>query len=386
MTDTQEQFSPRQQKRKSLLLLLGGAVAVAVIGYGLYWGVHARYFIETDDAYVGGQLVQLTPQVGGTVVAINADDTDLVKAGQTVVEFDPADARLALERARAQLADAVRQARGTTFAVDQAQAQVDVRSAELKKAQGDLARREKLAGTDSVTAEELAHARDAVDAARAALDASQRQHAIARAQVLNSPLAEQPAVARAAAQLREALLAVRRSKVVAPIDGYVARRSVQVGQRVAVGTPMMAVVPLKEVWVDANFKEVQLDRLRIGQPVELKADLYGSSVKYDGKVVGMAAGTGSAFSLLPAQNATGNWIKVVQRVPVRVAIDARQLAEHPLRVGLSMTATVDTRSTDGKLLADAPRREPVAATAVYANDLAAADAEVADVIAANAGK
>ncbi|AVY93542.1 EmrA/EmrK family multidrug efflux transporter periplasmic adaptor subunit [Microvirgula aerodenitrificans] len=376
----------RPKSRKQALTLLAAAVVVAGVAYGAYWGLHGRYHIETDDAYVAGHMVAITPLTGGTVSTVMVDDTDFVKTGQVLVKLDPADAELAYQRARAALADAVRSTRGATFSADSAAAQVAAREIDLQKAEGDLARREKLVGTDAVTPEDLAHARDAVAAARAALDVANRNRSTARAQVLDSPIAEQPKVAQAAAALKEAYLARKRNTVVAPVDGYVARRSVQVGQRVAAGTPMMAVVPLRDVWVDANYKEVQLDRVRIGQPVKLEADLYGGKIEYTGKVAGVSAGTGSAFSLLPAQNATGNWIKVVQRLPVRVTLDPKQLETHPLRVGLSMTVNIDTRDESGRILADAPPAGPASHTGVYAQDLADADALVADVIAANAGK
>ncbi|GAB2895082.1 EmrA/EmrK family multidrug efflux transporter periplasmic adaptor subunit [Microvirgula curvata] len=376
----------RPKSRKQALTLLAAAVVVAGVAYGAYWGLHGRYHIETDDAYVAGHMVAITPLTGGTVSTVMVDDTDFVKTGQVLVKLDPADAELAYQRARAALADAVRSTRGATFSADSAAAQVAAREIDLQKAEGDLARREKLVGTDAVTPEDLAHARDAVAAARAALDVANRNRSTARAQVLDSPIAEQPKVAQAAAALKEAYLARKRNTVVAPVDGYVARRSVQVGQRVAAGTPMMAVVPLRDVWVDANYKEVQLDRVRIGQPVKLEADLYGGKIEYTGKVAGVSAGTGSAFSLLPAQNATGNWIKVVQRLPVRVTLDPKQLETHPLRVGLSMTVNIDTRDESGRILADAPPARPASHTGVYAQDLADADALVADVIAANAGK
>lgn len=376
----------RPKSRQQALTLLAAAVVVAGVAYGAYWGLHGRYHIETDDAYVAGHMVAITPLTGGTVSTVMVDDTDFVKTGQVLVKLDPADAELAYQRARAALADAVRSTRGATFSADSAAAQVAAREIDLQKAEGDLARREKLVGTDAVTPEDLAHARDAVAAARAALDVANRNRSTARAQVLDSPIAEQPKVAQAAAALKEAYLARKRNTVVAPVDGYVARRSVQVGQRVAAGTPMMAVVPLREVWVDANYKEVQLDRVRIGQPVKLEADLYGGKIEYTGKVAGVSAGTGSAFSLLPAQNATGNWIKVVQRLPVRVTLDPKQLETHPLRVGLSMTVNIDTRDESGRILADAPPVRPASHTGVYAQDLADADALVADVIAANAGK
>ncbi|MCG9062316.1 HlyD family efflux transporter periplasmic adaptor subunit, partial [Laribacter hongkongensis] len=351
----------------------------------LYWLLYGRTHLSTDDAYVGADLVQITPLTGGTVVAINADNTDLVRAGQPVVRLDPTDATLALERAATQLAQAVRSTRGQTFSADAAAAEVALRAAQLKEAQGNLARRQKLAGTEAVTAEELANTRDAVASAEAALNAARQQQAAARAQVLGSPLAEQPAVASAISAYKSAWLNWRRTVIVAPVDGYVARRTVQVGSQIQPGTPLMAVVPLSKVWVEANYKETQLSQIRIGQPVTLTSDVYGSSVEYSGRVAGLSAGTGSAFSLLPPQNATGNWIKVVQRVPVRIELDPEPLKKHPLRVGLSMVSTVDTTDTSGPVLTTVARAKPVMATRVYAAELDDVSARVADLIAANAG-
>ncbi|MFM0286570.1 EmrA/EmrK family multidrug efflux transporter periplasmic adaptor subunit [Paraburkholderia megapolitana] len=371
-------------KRKRMMTLLVIVILIAAIAYGLYYFLVARFHEGTDDAYVNGNVVQITPQVTGTVIAVNADDTQTVKAGDPIVVLDPADARVALEQAEAQLAQTVRQVRGLFADDSQYEAQVAVRQSDLSRAQDDLRRRMTVAQTGAVSQEEISHARDSVKSAQAALDAAQQQLASNRALTANTTVTDHPNVLAAAAKVRDAYLANARNTLPAPVDGYVAKRSVQVGQRVSPGNPLMAVVPLNSVWVDANFKEVQLRHIRIGQPVELTADVYGSSVKYQGKVVGFSAGTGSAFSLLPAQNATGNWIKVVQRLPVRVAIDPQQLEKHPLRIGLSMQVDVDIKDDSGLELSNA--KNTVYQTNVFAKYGDQADAEIARIIAANAGQ
>ncbi len=386
--------------RRRGLTAVAAAVAVAAVAWGGWHWLHGRHHEVTDNAYVAGNVVQITPQVGGTVVAIAADDTDLVKAGQPLVRLDPADARLALEQAEAQLAQTVREIR-TLFANNATLgAQIQLREADLARAQAELARaqddvnrRSALVAEGAVGQEEFQHAKSQLSAARSAVAAAQSAALAAReqlganqAQTEGLKVEEHPAVARAAAKVREAHLALQRAALVAPITGHVAKRGVQVGQRVQAGTPLMTVVALDQLWVDANFKESQLQTLRIGQPAELTADVYGQKVVFHGTIAGLGAGTGAAFALLPAQNATGNWIKVVQRVPVRIALDPKELAEHPLRVGLSMEVTVDTASQDGKALADAPREQPVASTRVFEAQQAAADAEVARVIATSLGR
>ncbi|MFP3277710.1 MAG: HlyD family secretion protein, partial [Paraburkholderia sp.] len=333
--------------------------------------------------YVNGNVVQITPQVTGTVIAVNADDTQTVKAGDPVVVLDPADARVALQQSEANLGQVVRQVRGLFADDNQYQAQVEVREADLSRAQDDLRRRMLVAQTGAVSLEEISHARDAVKSAQAALDAAKQQLASNRALTANTTIADHPNVEAAAAKVRDAYLANARNTLPAPVTGYVAKRSVQVGQRVSPGNPLMAIVPLGGVWVDANFKEVQLKHMRIGQPVELTADVYGSSVVFHGKVVGFSAGTGSAFSLLPAQNATGNWIKVVQRLPVRVALDPQELEKHPLRIGLSMNVDVNIKDENGGQLGDVPNT--VYQTNVFDKYGDQADAEIARIIAENAG-
>ncbi|MFM0094720.1 EmrA/EmrK family multidrug efflux transporter periplasmic adaptor subunit [Paraburkholderia nemoris] len=370
-------------KRKRMMTLLVIVILIAAVAYGLYYFLDARFHEDTDDAYVNGNVVQITPQVTGTVVAVNADDTQTVKAGDPLVVLDPADARVALEQAEANLAQTVRQVRGLFADDNQYQAQVAQRQSDLSRAQDDLKRRLTVAQTGAVSAEEISHARDAVKSAQASVDAAEQQLASNRALTANTTIANHPNVQAAAAKVRDAYLANARNNLPAPVTGYVAKRSVQVGQRVSPGTPLMAIVPLGGVWVDANFKEVQLKHMRIGQPVELTADVYGSSVVFHGKVVGFSAGTGSAFSLLPAQNATGNWIKVVQRLPVRIALDPQELEKHPLRIGLSMQADVSIKDDQGGQLGQAPNT--VYQTNVFDKYGDQADAEIARIISENAG-
>ncbi len=309
---------PKSNKRAAMMLLLTLVIIIAAVAYAFYYFSYARYHENTDDAYVNGNIVQITPQVVGTVVAVNADDTQTIQVGQPLVVLDPADSKIALQQAEANLAQTVRQVRTLYVNNNAFQADVTQREADLARAQDDYKRRMAVAQTGAVSLEEISHAQDAVKVAKATLVAAEQNLASNRALTERTTIAEHPNVLAAAAKVRDAYLNFARNTLPAPVTGYVAKRSVQVGQRVSPGNPLMAIVPLNAVWVDANFKEVQLKSMRIGQPVELTADVYGSSVVYHGKVQGFSAGTGSAFSLLPAQNATGNWIKVVQRLPVRV--------------------------------------------------------------------
>ena len=372
-------------KRRRRIILFSGVLALLLIAYGIWWAIYARHFEETDDAYVAGNVVQVTPQVGGTVVAIHADDTELVQAGKPLVELDHSDAKVALNQAEAQLAQTVREVR-TLFVNNGAlNANVALRVADVARARADLARRQELSGTGAVSKEDLEHARSALQTAESALQATREQLASNQVLTDRTSVANHPNVQRAAAQVQAAYLALARNTLPAPITGYVAKRSVQVGQRVAPGTPLLSVVPLTTLWVDANFKEVQVARMRIGQPVTLHSDLYGSRVEYHGKVAGLSAGTGAAFALLPTQNASGNWIKVVQRIPVRIALDPKELTERPLRVGLSMQVEVDIAHAEGTSLTvvAAARTEPVYQTAVFDNAGHEAEERVAQIIAAN---
>lgn len=373
-------------RRRGVLILLGVAFLAAGIGWALWWNLSGRWHESTDNAYVAGHVVQVTPQVAGTVVAIGAGDTDRVQAGQVLVKLDPTDAQVALAQAEAQLAQAVREVRtfyARNASLDALQAQ---RASELARSEEDLARRLPLVATGAVSKEDVEHARNTVEAARAALAAAREDLVTNRVRTDGTSIAKHPGVAAAAARVRDAFLALQRTEIVAPVAGFVARRTVQAGQRVAPGALLMAVVPLDTVWVDANFKEVQLRDMRIGQPVKLSADLYGSRAEYRGRVAGLSAGTGGAFALLPPQNATGNWIKVVQRLPVRIELEPGPLAAHPLLVGLSMHVDVEIRDTGGAQLAAAPRANPAWASAALAKPGEDAEARVQAIIAANLGK
>ncbi|MGN6513751.1 MAG: efflux RND transporter periplasmic adaptor subunit [Lysobacteraceae bacterium] len=370
-------------KRKRALLILAAVVVVVGIGWLLYHVFVGRWHEDTDDAYVQGNVVSITPQTMGTVVSIGADDGMKVRAGQVLVQLDPNDAQVAYAQAVANLASTVRQVRGLYSAVGANQADIRAQQVNVQKARADVARREGLVATGAVSAEELAHAREALAAAEAALAASNENLSRNRALVDATTLEHQPQVEAAAAQLRTAYLNLQRTRIVAPVTGYVARRSVQLGQRVQPGVPLMTVVPLEQLWVEANFKETQLDRMRIGQPVELESDLYGGDVTFHGHVGSLGMGTGSAFSLLPAQNASGNWIKIVQRVPVRIDLDANELAKHPLRLGLSMSVDVSLRDQKGPVLASAPPEKPLLATRAYDQQLKDADALIDRVVREN---
>ncbi|HWH83304.1 MAG TPA: HlyD family efflux transporter periplasmic adaptor subunit [Burkholderiaceae bacterium] len=386
-------------KRRQALTGVAALVVLGAIAYGAYWALVLNHYESTDNAYVQGNVVQLTPQVGGTVVAINADDTDHVKAGQLLVKLDPADARVALDQAEAQLAQTVREVRTLYANNSTLKAQIALREADLARArsdearaQDDVARRQPLLATGAVGKEEFNHSSAALSAAKSGVAAAQSAVVAAREQLTsnqtltdNIAVDQHPNVLRAAARVREAYLALKRADLLAPVDGFVAKRSVQLGQRVQAGAPLLSVIALNDVWVEANFKEGQLKNLRLDQPVTLEADLYGKKVEYHGTVEGLGAGTGAAFALLPAQNATGNWIKVVQRVPVRIRLDPKELVDHPLRVGLSMDAKVDITKTDGRMLASESRSSVGTKTAVFDESNSAADAEVSRIIALNGG-
>ncbi len=337
-------------KRNRMLLFVTLAILLIAIGYGVYWQTVLRLRESTDDAYVNGNIVQITPQIAGTVIGINADDTQYVSAGQTLVRLDPADAKVALEEAEAHLALTVRSVRGEFATTAELAAAQGIRQTDLDTAEKDLARRERLAGSGAISGEELQHARDAVSAARSALLAAQQQFAADHARIDGTVIEDHPEVQAAASAVHSAFLTVARTQLPVPVAGYVAHRNVQLGQRVSPGAVLMAIVPLNQVWVDANFKELQIANIRVGQPATLTADLYGSSVQYHGTVVGFSAGTGASFALLPAQNATGNWIKVVQRLPVRIALDPQDLAAHPLQIGLSMRVAIATADRGGARL------------------------------------
>ena len=375
--------APKNGKRRRALTILAAIVVAGGVGFLTWHLLVGRWHESTDDAYVQGNIVAIAPQTVGTVVAIGADDGDRVLAGQVLVKLDPNDAEVAYEQAVANLAGTVRQVRGLFNAVQAGEADLQAREVAVKQARADVARRTGLVGEGAVSAEELAHAKAQLEAAEAALSSSRGQLSRNRALVDDTTLAKQPQVLAAAAQLRQAYLNLQRGEIVSPIAGYVARRSVQLGQRVQPGATLMTVVPLEQVWVDANFKETQLAKMRLGQPVELSSDLYGSDVHYTGKLSSIGLGTGSAFALLPAQNASGNWIKIVQRVPVRIVLDPKQLAEHPLRIGMSMSVDVSLREAGNGVLPTTPSQAPGLRTEAYAKQLADADALIAKIVRQN---
>ena len=376
--NTPDTSNPR--KRKVMLVVLAIVVILAGIGVWGYHEFYGRWNESTDDAYVNGNVVEITPLVTGTVVSIGADDGDLVHEGQVLINFDPNDAQVGLQSAQANLARTVRQVRGWYSNVDGMKAQVNAQQAEVQKAQDNFNRRKNLAAGGAISQEELSHARDDLTSAQNALANAKQQLKTTSALVDDTVVSSHPDVMSAAAQLRQAYLNNSRSTLIAPVTGYVAKRSVQLGQRVQPGTALMAVIPLDQLWIDANFKETQLRDMRIGQPVDIQADLYGSDVKFSGTIDSLGAGTGSAFALLPAQNATGNWIKIVQRVPVRIHINAEELARHPLRVGLSTQVDVNLRDQSGPVLAQQPPQKASFSTNVYDRQLAEADAMITQLI------
>ena len=354
---SEPQAADKNGARKRGLSILGVVVVLAGAAYGAYWFVEGRNYAATDDAYVGGDVVSVTARENGTILAIHADNTQSVSRGQILVDMDPVKARVTMQAAEAELAKTVRSVRAKFSGVGETEAQISAARIRLAQAQSDLKRRTDAA--DSVSQEELTHARDAVVAAEASLRVLDSSLEQAQASVDGTSIANNPDVLAAIANLRSAAIYLGHMQLPAPVSGVIAQRTVQLGQQVAVGTPLMAVVPVDAVWIDANFKEGQLQDMRIGQPVTVKADVYGGDVVYHGKVAGFGAGSGSAFALLPPQNASGNWIKIVQRVPVRIMLEPQELRDHPLRLGLSVAVKVDIRNAGG-----APLGAPTAGTSM----------------------
>ncbi|ENU1227746.1 MULTISPECIES: multidrug efflux MFS transporter periplasmic adaptor subunit EmrA [Providencia] len=385
MQQTQTHQPNKKRQRKNALIFLTLLFIIIGVGWGVYWYLVLRHYESTDNAYVAGNQVQIQSQVSGSVMTVNVDNTDFVTSGTVLVELDPRDAELTLDKAKTELANSVRQTRQHMVNSRQLQANIQVKRSELNRLQNDLKRREVLGSSHVIGKEELQHAREAVVSAKAALDMAIEQYNANQAIVLNSSIEKQPAVEQAATQVRNAWLTLQRTKIVSPVDGYVSRRSVQVGSQITPSTPLMAIVPSKGMWIDANFKETQLADMRIGQSAKVTTDFYGKDIVFNGTVVGLDMGTGSAFSLLPAQNASGNWIKVVQRLPVRIALDETQLEEHPLRIGLSTEVTVDTLDKNGKVLSKGMRDTPAYHTAALAVDMSPVDKIVTEIINNNLG-
>ena len=371
----------RKNDSKRLLII---TLCVVLLVACVLWKWLPGKMVKTEDAYVDGNAVQITSQVSGTVLDIEADDTDAVGAGATLVRLNNVDAEIHCERASAALARATRNARIEYAQVGQLNAELQQQMIGLARAKSDYTRRAELVDSGAVTREEASHARDALETAQAAVTVTTRLLEQKQAMVDKTTLWTHPDVLTAASNLRDAYVARERTNVVSPVAGTVTRRSVQVGQRISPGMSLMSVVPLNALWVNANFKESQLGNLRMGQRVRLTSDMYGDNVLYHGTVVGLDAGTGSALSLLPAQNATGNWIKVTQRVPVRISLDPSEVKTHPLRIGLSMHASIDTSQSDLPRIGMAQSRNTQYSTTVFDHELRDANAVVRKIIADNA--
>ncbi len=383
--DSEPASEAGSRARRRGLIALAAVVLLAGAAWAFYWHGHARWRISTDNAYVGGNIVQLTAEIPGTVRAIHARETETVAAGQTLLELDPSDARIAMDAAVSDLANTVRQVRGTFVQIERLRAQVAVRDVELQRARADLSRRRSVANGGAISAEEFAHAQESVKGLEAALRATREDLNVALAQTEGTTPESHPLVLRAATRVRDAGLTLQRTTIVSPVNGVVGRKGVQIGQRIAPGMPLMGIVPLDDIWVDANFKEVQLTRMHIGQPAEVESDLYGRKLTFSGHVVGISPGTGAAFALLPPQNASGNWIKIVQRVPVRIALDPGQVREHPLRIGLSMRVTVDLHDESGPVLTQ-PQPAKIATISPRAAVDPSVEALIERIIAANSGR
>ena len=363
-TDTQMSSNNKSQQRKKGLSIFILLLLLIAIGSAAYWYFFIKGFEETEDAYVSGNQVMVSAQVAGNISKINVDNMDPVQAGDVLLELDDTNAKLSFEQAKSNLANAVRQVSQLNYTVKQLKSAVRANEITLAQAQGNLNRRMQLVKDGAIDKESFQHAKEAVELAKANLTTSQNQLGANQALLLDGPLSEQPQIQSAISNLKQAWLNLERTKIRSPIKGYVARRNAQVGQAVSVGGALMAVVTTDQMWLDANFKETQLTHMRIGQPVEIHFDLYGKDKTFNGKVVGIEMGTGSAFSLLPTQNATGNWIKVVQRVPVRIQLDPQQLAENPLRIGLSATVKVNVSDSKGETL-----RDQAPATTLYSTNV-----------------
>ncbi|CAQ85272.1 MULTISPECIES: multidrug efflux MFS transporter periplasmic adaptor subunit EmrA [Photorhabdus] len=382
----QNPTSSKKRQRSRALVLLTLVFTLLGVAYFFYWFIVLRHHQETDNAYVTGNQVQIMSQVAGSVITVHFDNTDFVKSGSVLVQLDPRDAELALEKAKTALASSVRQTHQQMINSKQYQANIALRRSELTRVQSDLSRREVLGAQKVIGKEELQHAREAVASAKATLDVAVEQYNANQAVILDTPLEKQPAVEQAATDVRNAWLALQRTKIVSPVDGYVSRRSVQIGAQINKNTPLMAIIPAYNMWIEANFKETQLANMRIGQPAEITSDFYGKDKIFNGKITGLDMGTGSAFSLLPAQNASGNWIKVVQRLPVRIELNPEQLEKYPLRIGLSTKVRVDTTHSDGQVLSNRTRTKSAYHTTALTIDMSPANKIVTDIINNNAGK
>ena len=382
-TDTPTSSNNKSQQRKKGLSIFILLLLLIAIGSAAYWFFFIKGFEETEDAYVSGNQVMVSAQVAGNISKINVDNMDPVQAGDVLLELDDTNAKLSFEQAKSNLANAVRQVSQLNYTVKQLKSAVRANEITLAQAQGNLNRRVQLVKDGAIDKESFQHAKEAVELAKANLTTSQNQLGANQALLLDGPLSEQPQIQSAISNLKQAWLNLERTKIRSPIKGYVARRNAQVGQAVSVGGALMAVVTTDQMWLDANFKETQLTHMRIGQPVEIHFDLYGKDKTFNGKVIGIEMGTGSAFSLLPTQNATGNWIKVVQRVPVRIQLDPQQLAENPLRIGLSATVKVNVTDSQGETLRDQAPSTTIYSTNVLQYDESAVNNLIESIIRDN---
>jgi len=381
----QDKQKGKRYLRRNLMIGIVCVFALVIIGYGVWWLLEGQFYVSTDDAYVEGNRLMLTPQIAGTVVAIHADDTDRVDAGQPVIQLDRSNETVALDHAEAALGQAVRSVRQLYQQEDGERATIALRQAKLAQARRDYERNRQLLKINAVTRQQFQHSETNYHGAQQQLNQAQRHLDALQTQTDGVTLRQTPQVELSVANLSKAYLNLERTTIPAPTSGFIAQRQVQIGERVKPGDPMLAIVPLNQIWVEANFKETQLDRVRLGQPVTLTADQYGGDVTYHGHVVGISSGTGSAFELLPPQNATGNWIKIVRRVPVRISLRPKELKKHPLRIGLSMNVTVNVHGTDGPVLAQQPPKQPPYQTDIYRSSSAALEQMANRIIAANGG-
>jgi membrane fusion protein (multidrug efflux system) len=372
-------------KRSSRFLwIFGGALVVAALGGLAYHWLVGRYHVKTKDAYVNGNLIRLAPQVSGTVIDIAADETQYVQQGQVLLRLDSHDADVALAQAKANLAQAVRDVVQLFNAAREAEAAVAAQESQLKFAEQTVGRSRKLVGK-GVSQQELDRDEGAFRNAQAGTRQARAALESARAAIAGTQPDTHPRVLQAEANLRAAWLAKARTEVRAPVSGYIVRRVVQLGQQVNPGTDMLAMAPLESVWVEANLKETQLEEVRIGQPVFVTADIYGSHHRYHGRVLGLTGGTGAALAVLPAENATGNWIKVVQRLPVRIELDRREVTKRPLFLGLSTSIDIDVHDTDGPSLSKRAVWPAAIRTNVYASQDAGVEAEIRRLVSENLG-
>ena len=372
------------EKRKQWLLIFLMVIVITAMASAAWWYFNSRNVQSTDDAYVMGNQVTISSQVNGSVVSVNYTNTDLVQQGDVLVNLDDTDANLSFKKAKNNLAETVRKTQQIYIADAQYNANITQARIAYQQAQADYQRRTRLMGAGAFSKEDLQHARNAVSSSKAALDVAIEQYRGNRILIQNSTLEQQPAILLAVEQMREAWLALQRTKIRSPVTGYVAQRNVQVGETLSAGQALLSVVPADQLWIDANFKETQLSGVRIGQKVSVVSDLYGSKVVFDGVVEGINMGTGGAFSVLPAQNATGNWIKVVQRLPVRITLDEQQIKAYPLRIGLSTTVTLREINTNGPALSTTQRQKPAYQSQALVLDTASIDTEIQDIIKANA--